>query len=94
MSEETPNPVSEAAKHNGRLGGLTSGAKRRAAKGEDAAPIAPPVAFDESQMAAYRREFARQGGLKGGVARGAKLSKERKQEIGRMGGLARWGKHL
>ncbi len=97
MSEEvnqdvTPNPVTEGAKHIGRLGGLAVGNKRRAAKGEQ--PVVPEVTFNEETMAAYRKEFARQGGLKGGVARSAKLSKERKKEIGRLGGLARWSKHV
>lgn len=89
----TPNPVVEGAKHIGRLGGYAAGAKRKLSKGETPNEV-PTVTFNEEQMAAYRKEFARQGGLKGGVARSAKLSKERKKEIGRLGGLARWGKHL
>jgi general stress protein YciG len=45
-------------------------------------------------MAKYRKEFARQGGLRGGKARAAVLTEERRKEIGRQGGLARWGKHV
>jgi hypothetical protein len=37
-------------------------------------------------------EFARQGGLKGGVARAAKLAPERRAEIAKKAAKARWGK--
>lgn len=37
-------------------------------------------------------ELGRMGGLKGGTARAAKLSPERRAEIARMAAAARWGK--
>lgn len=37
-------------------------------------------------------EFARKGGLKGGVARAAKLAPERRAEIAKKAAKARWGK--
>lgn len=37
-------------------------------------------------------EFARRGGLKGGKARAAKLTPERRSEIARKAAKARWGK--
>jgi len=37
-------------------------------------------------------ELGRLGGLKGGKARAAKLSQERKQEIARKAALTRWAK--
>lgn len=38
-------------------------------------------------------KLGRRGGKKGGPARAAKLSKERKVEIARQAALARWAKH-
>jgi len=37
-------------------------------------------------------EFARSGGLKGGIARAAALSDERRREIARLAAKSRWGK--
>jgi len=37
-------------------------------------------------------QLGRRGGLKGGPARAAKLSKKKLSEIGRKGARARWGK--
>jgi len=38
------------------------------------------------------KEYARKGGLKGGLARAAKLSKKRRAEIARKAAHARWSK--
>jgi hypothetical protein len=38
------------------------------------------------------KEYARKGGLKGGVARDHKLSKERRSEIAAKAGRARWAR--
>lgn len=38
-----------------------------------------------------RRESSRKGGLRGGKARAASLSKERKKQIALSGSVARWG---
>jgi hypothetical protein len=46
-----------------------------------------PVSDELRQAAAA---LGRLGGLKGGKARAARLSKERRQEIARMGAQARW----
>jgi hypothetical protein len=45
----------------------------------------PPPADTPSQ------EFARSGGLKGGKARAASLSQERRREIARLAAKKRWG---
>jgi hypothetical protein len=37
------------------------------------------------------KEYMRRGGLKGGKARAAKLSKKRRSEIARKAAKARWG---
>jgi len=39
------------------------------------------------------QEFARSGGLKGGVARREALSLERRMEIAKQAAAKRWGKH-
>jgi hypothetical protein len=46
---------------------------------------APPPAETPAQ------EFARSGGLKGGKARAASLSQERRREIARLAAKKRWG---
>ena len=47
---------------------------------------APP---EKSVKRTDMRELGRLGGLKGGPARAAKLTPERKREIARLGGVAR-----
>jgi len=46
---------------------------------DQAPPLSPAV------------EFARSGGLKGGHARAASLTEERRREIGRLAAQKRWG---
>ncbi len=41
---------------------------------------------------AAAHEFARKGGLKGGKARAAKLSPEKRKEIAKKGAAKRWGR--
>ena len=48
-----------------------------------------PDAVDDGKDAAST-EMGRKGGLKGGAARAAKLTSERRAEIGREGARARW----
>lgn len=46
--------------------------------------------MDNEEMKRYAREFARKGGLKGGPARAAKLSPERRSAIARKAVKKRW----
>jgi hypothetical protein len=55
-----------------------------------AEPPPEPEAKPEKLPAAV--ELGRRGGLKGGPARAAKLSKEERSEIGKKAARARWGK--
>ncbi len=45
----------------------------------------------QEELPSLAKEYMRQGGLKGGKARAAKLSKKRRTEIARKGARARWG---
>lgn len=47
---------------------------------------------DKKEKDALMSEFGRRGGLKGGPARAAALSRERRREIARNAALARWRK--
>ena len=49
------------------------------------------IASMEGRTPEERSEFARKGGLAGGLARAKKLSKRRRSEIARNAALARWG---
>lgn len=49
-------------------------------------PVTPTTEKDPLAV-----ELGRRGGLKGGKARAAKLSKERRQEIAKNAAEARWG---
>jgi hypothetical protein len=53
----------------------------------DAAPGAPEIT---DEMRAAAAAFGRMGGLKGGPARNASLSKKRKSEIAKKAADARW----
>jgi hypothetical protein len=53
-----------------------------------AAGVVPLTASGKNALAVA---FGRMGGLRGGPARAAKLSAEKRKEIGRMGSRARWG---
>jgi hypothetical protein len=55
----------------------------------DPAPEASPVDSGKNPAAV---SLGRLGGLKGGPARAAKLSKKRKSEIAKKAAAARWGK--
>ena len=54
---------------------------------EDSAPEAKPKAIDPAL------EFARKGGLKGGKARAASMTPERRAEIAKMAAKSRWDKN-
>ena len=57
-------------------------------------PIANAVHVCKVLVGDTKEEYAdkrREGGLKGGKARAAKLSPERRSEIARQAALARWG---
>jgi hypothetical protein len=54
---------------------------------EDREPESPPNGKDAAAVSLGRR-----GGLKGGKARSAKMSPERRAEIARKAAKARWGK--
>lgn len=56
----------------------------------DEATAEPEAPIDPICEAA--RALGRRGGLKGGPARAAKLSKEERSEIGKNAAKARWGK--
>jgi len=47
---------------------------------------------EQKEKDALMSEFGRRGGLKGGPARAAALSRERRREIARNAALARWRK--
>jgi hypothetical protein len=55
---------------------------------EDRAPL--PIEDPNKDQAAV--SLGRKGGLKGGVARAAKMTPERRAEIARKAAKARWGK--
>jgi hypothetical protein len=57
------------------------------ATGEVTAPVIIKVVVKDPLAV----ELGRRGGLKGGVARAANLSPERKKEIAAKGAAARWG---
>ena len=72
----SPSPDPNLSAHDA-VGRLTHTVRKRAAKRrKDPAAVA----------------LGRKGGLKGGKARAAKLSRERLSEIGRQGATARWAK--
>ncbi len=60
---------------------------RRATGEEVLEPVEAPRAKNLAAM-----ELGRRGGLKGGPARAAKLSKRKLSEIGKKGARARWGR--
>lgn len=50
------------------------------------------IATGEAEEKADGKEYARSGGLKGGKARAAKLSAEKRKEIAKKAALSRWQK--
>ena len=60
-----------------------------AAATEEPGEKAEPMPEDAAHMAAVA--LGRRGGLKGGKARAAKLSKKRRAEIAKKAAKARWG---
>jgi len=59
---------------------------------DEAAQARSAEAAQEDEAKRRHREASRRGGLKGGRARAAKLSAERRSEIARAAARARWAK--
>jgi hypothetical protein len=57
-----------------------------------AAIMVAKIATGEAEEKADGKEYARSGGLKGGKARAAKLSAEKRKEIAKKAALSRWQK--
>jgi hypothetical protein len=83
-----PDPVVDVAAAEAERSG------RRATEPGDAPAATSDDADDAREDEAQRRhrEASRRGGLKGGRARAAKLSAERRSEIARAAARARWAK--
>jgi hypothetical protein len=52
-----------------------------------------PAEPERTQLSTYLSVIGRKGGLKGGLARAKKLSKRKRQAIGKKAARARWSKH-
>ena len=63
------------------------------ATGEASAPARPRKKKPEKAKDPAAVALGRRGGLKGGPARAAKLTKEQLSESGRKAAMARWAKH-